>query len=52
MLKTAGLRLDFGSVDIYRALSVATASGRPRPFNRTTVKGTSDHLPGVATLEY
>ena len=52
LLKQAGLRLDLGSVDIYRAASVATASGRPRPFNRDTLKGTSDHLPVVATLEY
>jgi hypothetical protein len=52
LLKQTGLRLDPGSVDIYCSPSVATASGRPRPFNRTTLKGTSDHLPVVASLEY
>jgi hypothetical protein len=52
LLKESGLRLDVDSVDLYRAPSVATPSGRPRPFNRTTMKGTSDHLPLVARLEY
>lgn len=52
LLKPTGLRLDLDSVDLFRAPSVATPSGRPRPFNRTTLKGTSDHLPLVATLEY
>lgn len=52
LLKQAGLRLDLSSVDIYRAPSVATPAGRPRPFNRSTLKGTSDHLPVIATLEY
>jgi Endonuclease/Exonuclease/phosphatase family len=52
LLKSSGLRLDLGSVDLYRAPSVATPTGRPRPFNRSSLKGTSDHLPLVATLEY
>jgi hypothetical protein len=52
LLKQTGLRLDLNSVDIYRAASVATGSGRPRPFNRNTFNGTSDHLPVVATLVY
>jgi hypothetical protein len=52
LLKQNGLRLDTASVDIYRAPSVATPSGRPRPFNRTTLKGTSDHLPITALLSY
>jgi endonuclease/exonuclease/phosphatase family metal-dependent hydrolase len=52
LLKESGLRLDLDSVDLYRAPSVATPSGRPRPFNRTSGKGTSDHLPLVASLEY
>lgn len=52
LLKQTGLRLDVDSVDIYRAASVATGSLRPRPFNRTTLKGTSDHLPIIATLQY
>ncbi len=52
LLKPAGLRLDLESVDIFAAPSVATPTGRPRPFDRGTLKGTSDHLPLVATLEY
>jgi hypothetical protein len=52
LLKPAGLRLDLDSVQIYSAPSVATPSGRPRPFDRTTLNGTSDHLPLVATLLY
>ena len=47
-----GVTLDPGSVDIYRTASVATPSGRPRPFNKKSKKGTSDHLPLVATLTY
>jgi len=52
LLKSSGLRLDLDSVDLYRAPSVATPSGRPRPFNRSTGTGTSDHLPLVAALTY
>ena len=52
LLKAEGLRLDLDSVDIVRTATVATPSGRPRPFNRASKKGTSDHLPLVATLEY
>jgi endonuclease/exonuclease/phosphatase family metal-dependent hydrolase len=52
LLKQTGLRLDLNSVDIYRTRSVATDSLRPRPFNRKTLKGTSDHLPVIATLQY
>jgi Endonuclease/Exonuclease/phosphatase family len=52
LLKQNGLRLDRTSVDIHDTLTVATPSGRPRPFDRKTLKGTSDHLPVVATLEY
>jgi Endonuclease/Exonuclease/phosphatase family len=52
LLKQSGVRLDLESVDIYREPSVATASLRPRPFNRKTLKGTSDHLPVIATLQY
>ncbi len=40
------------TVDIYRAASVATPTGRPRPFNKKTKKGTSDHLPITAVLTY
>jgi hypothetical protein len=52
LLKPSGLRLDLESVDLWRAASVATPSGRPRRFDRKTGKGTSDHLPLVATLSY
>lgn len=52
LLKPSGLRLDLDSVDLVRAPSVATPSGRPRRFDRNTGKGTSDHLPLVATLAY
>ena len=52
LLKQSGLRLDRSSVDIHRTATVATASGRPRPFDRKTMRGTSDHLPVVATLDY
>jgi hypothetical protein len=52
LLKQEGLRLDPDSVAIYRALSVATPAGRPRGFDRQSLKGTSDHLPVTATLLY
>jgi hypothetical protein len=52
LLKATGLRLDPGSVDIHRSPAVATASGRPRPFDRTTLEGTSDHLPVTGLLTY
>jgi endonuclease/exonuclease/phosphatase family metal-dependent hydrolase len=52
LLAPSGLRLDVESVDLWRAPSVATPSGRPRRFDRKTGKGTSDHLPLVATLTY
>jgi hypothetical protein len=52
LLKPAGLRLDLDSVRIFSAPSVATPAGRPRAFDRGTLKGTSDHLPLIATLEY
>jgi len=52
LLATSGLRLDPDSVQIHRTPTVATASGRPRGFDRNTKKGTSDHLPLVATLIY
>jgi endonuclease/exonuclease/phosphatase family metal-dependent hydrolase len=51
-LLTGPIRLDVGSVDIFRAPTVATSSNRPRPFDRTTMKGTSDHLPVTAVLNY
>lgn len=48
----SGLTLDLDSVDIFRDSLVATASGRPRPFSKTTKKGTSDHLPLTAVLRF
>jgi endonuclease/exonuclease/phosphatase family metal-dependent hydrolase len=47
-----GLKLNANSVAIFREAVVATPSGRPRPFNWTSKKGTSDHLPLEAMLEY
>ncbi len=52
LLAGTGLQLDLESVDILRDPLVAKASGRPRPFNKKTKKGTSDHLPLTATLRY
>lgn len=47
-----GLSLDRGSVGYFSDKLVATASLRPRAFDRKTGKGTSDHLPLVAKLVY
>jgi hypothetical protein len=47
-----GLKLNANSVAIFREAVVATPSGRPRPFNWTSKKGTSNHLPLKAMLEY
>ncbi|OUC08003.1 hypothetical protein RY27_11590, partial [Litorilinea aerophila] len=47
-----GLTLDRESVQIFRHPLVATRSGRPRPFNRRTRRGASDHLPVTAVLRY
>jgi len=52
LLTGAGLTLDLDSVDIFRDSLVATPSGRPRPFSKTTKKGTSDHLPLTAVLRF
>ncbi len=52
LLLPGGITLDPATVDIYRAASVATPTGRPRPFNKKTKKGTSDHLPITALLTY
>ena len=49
---STGLRLDVDSVAIHATQTVATPAGRPRGFDRTTRKGTSDHLPLTATLSY
>jgi hypothetical protein len=50
--KQNGLPLNLASVDIHRTLTVAYPSDRPRKFDRDTLKGTSDHLPVVAVLDY
>jgi endonuclease/exonuclease/phosphatase family metal-dependent hydrolase len=47
-----GPRLDVDSVAIVRTPNVATPSFRPRPFNRSTGKGTSDHLPVTAMIRW
>jgi hypothetical protein len=47
-----GLTLDRESVGIFGDPLVATGSGRPRPFRKSTMKGTSDHLPLTAVLRY
>jgi hypothetical protein len=52
LLLPGGITLDPATVKIYGDLSVATPSGRPRPFNKKTRKGTSDHLPLTALLTY
>jgi endonuclease/exonuclease/phosphatase family metal-dependent hydrolase len=53
LLATTGLRLDPDSVAIHNTKTVATQpAGRPRGFDRKTKKGTSDHLPLTARLDY
>lgn len=52
LLKPAGLRLIEDSVHYVDDATVATRSGRPRPFDRKTGKGTSDHLPLRAQLAF
>jgi hypothetical protein len=52
LIGNAGLRLRQDSVAICRHSKVATPSGRPRAFDKATSKGTSDHLPITAVLDY
>jgi endonuclease/exonuclease/phosphatase family protein len=53
LLDASGLHLDVESVEIHDTRTVATQpAGRPRGFDRKTRKGTSDHLPLTAILEY
>ncbi len=52
LLADSGLRLDPDTVEIFREKIVATSSGRPRPFDKKTKKGTSDHVPITAVLKY
>jgi hypothetical protein len=47
------LHLDVDSVQIHNTKTLATQpAGRPRGFDHTTKKGTSDHLPITAILSY
>jgi hypothetical protein len=53
LLTGSGLSLDLNSVSIFQDLIVATDEYfRPRAFSKTTKKGTSDHLPITAVLQY
>ncbi len=52
LVSGSGLTLNLDSVDIFQAKIVATGSGRPRGFSKKTKKGTSDHLPVTAVLEF
>ena len=53
LLDVSGLHLDVDSVQIHNTKTVATQpAGRPRGFDRKTTKGTSDHLPVTAILNY
>jgi len=52
LLSGSGLTMDPDSVEIFRDALVATASGRPRPFEKNKKTGTSDHLPLTAVLQY
>jgi hypothetical protein len=52
LVSGAGLTLDANALNIFRDPLVATPSGRPRPFDRKTGKGTSDHLPVEGRLTF
>jgi endonuclease/exonuclease/phosphatase family metal-dependent hydrolase len=53
LLDPGGLHLDPDSVRIHATKTVATQPAkRPRGFDRKTRKGTSDHLPVTAILNY
>jgi hypothetical protein len=53
LLDPNGLHLGPDSVEIHHTNTVATQpAGRPRGFDRKTKKGTSDHLPVTALLNY
>ena len=47
-----GLTLDIDSVEVFKDSRVATSSGRPRGFSKSSQNGTSDHLPVNAVLTY
>jgi hypothetical protein len=52
LVLNSGLTLDIESVSIFADQIVATASKRPRKFEKKTRKGFSDHLPVTAVLRY
>lgn len=52
LVSGAGVALDLNSVDIFRDPIVATSSFRPRRYDKSTRKGTSDHLPVTAVLRW
>jgi endonuclease/exonuclease/phosphatase family metal-dependent hydrolase len=53
LLDPGGLHLDVDSIQIHNTNTVATQpAGRPRGFDRKTKRGTSDHLPVTAVLNY
>jgi hypothetical protein len=53
LLDPGGLHLDVDSIQIHNTNTVATQpAGRPRGFDRKSKKGTSDHLPVTAVLNY
>lgn len=52
LLVAGGVQLDESSVTIVDDETVATPSKRPRPFDRRSMKGVSDHLPLIARLTY
>lgn len=45
------LRLALGSVEIFAPGEIRTPKGRPRPFDRKTKKGCSDHFPITGILQ-
>ncbi|WP_143532313.1 endonuclease/exonuclease/phosphatase family protein [Saccharothrix sp. ALI-22-I] len=52
-LLSGPLRLDPAGVTLHQSDTFATQPlRRPRKFNRTTLKGTSDHLPLTARIDY
>ncbi len=46
-----GLKMDPASVEIFTPAAMATAKGRPRAFDRKTLKGYSDHFPIQALVQ-
>ena len=46
-----GLKIDPASVEIFTPAAMTTPKGRPRPFDRKTKKGYSDHFPVQAVIQ-